>query len=182
MWIITGVTAAVLIVLAIVLHVMGQPSWCTCGLNLWTIDPWSGESSQNFGDAYTFSHVLHGFIFYLALWLVARKLPVRYRFLIAVLMEMAWEIFENTPFIINRYRDATAANMYTGDTVLNSIGDMLSAMLGFYLAWKLSWKWSVAIVLFIELILLILIRDNLTLNILMLVHPVQAIKMWQAGA
>ncbi len=164
---------------ALVLHLLGRIPYCECGIGLWTNNAWGTDTSQHFGDPYSFSHVLHGILFYLGLWIVARKLPVRYRFLIAVLLEIAWEILENTPLIINRYRAATASLDYFGDSILNATGDILFAMLGFWIAWKLPWKVTVIVTIIIELLMLYFIKDNLTLNILMLLYPVAAIRNWQ---
>ncbi len=172
----------ILAVFAFILHSMGRIPICECGFGLWTVEAWSTSTSQNFGDPYSFSHVLHGIIFYGLLWIFARRLPVRYRLIIAVLIEVAWEIFENTPFIINRYRAATASLDYFGDSILNSVGDVIFTMIGFWLAFRLPWKWTLAIVIAIELIMLYLIRDNLTLNILMLIAPIEAIRQWQMGS
>ena len=162
-----------------ILFWMGRIPFCECGLNLWTWSAWSSATSQHFGDPYSFSHILHGIIFFAGLWFLRKKLSLRLRFTIAVLIEIVWEIFENSSFIINRYRTATASLDYFGDSVLNATGDLLFAMLGFWIAWKLPWKWTLAIVVLIELIMLYLMRDNLTLNVIMLISPIDAIKEWQ---
>ncbi len=149
----------------------------------WEGNIWSGEQSQRFADPYSFSHIVHGLLFYAALWLLARRAPIRTRLLAAVLLEASWEVLENSPVIINRYRAVTISLGYTGDSVLNSISDVLMMMLGFLIAsrWRL-WA-SVALVIVFELGMLLAVRDNLTLNILMLVHPIEAIRTWQiAGA
>ena len=145
----------------------------------WEGDIWSSEQSQRFADPYSFTHIIHGLLFYCILWLAARKMPVRYRFLIAVIIEAVWEIMENSPLIIDRYRAVTISLGYVGDSVINSLSDILMMIIGFLLAarWKV-WM-SVALVIFIELILLLLMKDNLTLNIVMLVYPIEAIKSWQ---
>ncbi len=166
---------------ALALSLMGRIPYCACGFGLWTNSGWSASTSQHLGDPYSFSHVLHGIIFYGVLRLVAPRLSVRQRLLLAVLIEIAWELFENTPFVIERYRTATASLDYYGDSVLNSVGDVLSTIIGFWLAAKLSWKWTLAIAILIELIMLYFLRDNLTLNVLMLVYPVEAVKRWQTG-
>ena len=146
---------------------------------LWEGNIWSGECSQRLVDPYSFSHIAHGMLFYCGLWLVARKLPARQRFLIAVLLEAGWEILENSPFIINRYRQVTIALGYNGDSVLNSISDVVMMSLGFFLAWRLRPWITVAVLIAMEVGCAWWIRDNLTLNIIMLVHPVEAIKAWQ---
>jgi hypothetical protein len=176
---ITILLATILAVFAAVLHLMGRVPWCTCGFGLWTSGVWGIDTSQNLADPYSTSHILHGIIFYLALWYFTPRIPVRYRLILAVLLEIAWEILENSPFIINRYRTITASLNYYGDSILNSTGDVLCAILGFWLSYKLPWKVTLAISIAIEIIMLILYRDNLTLNVLMLLYPVEAIKNWQ---
>jgi hypothetical protein len=176
--------AAVLITAATaaLLYMMGRPPICTCGeIDLWINEANSSRTSQMLADWYSPSHIVHGFLFYAALWLVARKMPVERRFLIALTIEAAWEIVENTPMIINRYREATTALGYTGDSVLNSMSDIAMMGLGFLLARKLPVWVSVAIVLVLEVVPLIIIRDNLTLNVWMLLAPNEAVKAWQSG-
>lgn len=149
----------------------------------WESNIWSSEQSQRFADPYSFSHVLHGVLFYAGLWLLARRLPMRTRLLAAVVLEAAWEVLENSPIIINRYRAVTISLGYEGDSVLNSVSDVGMMMLGFLIAsrWRV-WA-SVALIIAFELGMLYAVRDNLTLNILMLVHPIDAIRTWQmAGA
>jgi len=146
---------------------------------LWEGDIWSAGNSQRFADPYSFSHIGHGLLFFAFLWVVARKLPVRHRLLIAVLLEAGWEILENSPVIINRYRAATIATGYSGDSVFNSMSDILMMGLGFLLASKVRPWQSAAILLAMELGCLIAVRDNLTLNVIMLIYPLQAIKAWQ---
>ena len=176
--------AAILIVAATaaLLWWMGRPPICTCGtIDLWVNEPNSSRTSQMLADWYSFSHIVHGLLFYAGLWLLFRKWPVERRFLVALAIEAAWEIVENTPLIINRYREETAALGYTGDSVLNSASDIAMMALGFLIARKLPLWWSVAIVLLLELIPLVVIRDNLTLNVWMLLAPNESIKVWQAG-
>jgi len=148
---------------------------------LWESNIWSSEQSQRFADPYSISHIVHGLLFYGLLWLAARRVPLRYRFLAAVLLEAALELLENSPLIINRYRAVTISLGYVGDSVLNSVSDVLMMSLGFLLAsrWRV-WA-SVAFVVAMEVGMLLWVRDNLTLNIIMLVHPIEAIKMWQMG-
>ena len=175
-------TAAVLIVVATaaILYLMGRPPICTCGeIDLWVGEVNSSRTSQMLSDWYSPSHIVHGFLFYAALSLIARKWPVERRFLGALVVEVAWEIVENTPLIINRYREATAALGYTGDSVLNSVSDIAMMGLGFLLARRLPVWVSVAIVLVLELVPFLMIRDNLTLNVVMLVWPLDAVKQWQ---
>lgn len=165
---------------AALLYLMGRPLICTCGeIDLWVGEVNSSRTSQMLSDWYSPSHIVHGFLFYAALWLVARKWPVERRFTVATIVEAAWEIVENTPMIINRYREATAALGYTGDSVLNSVSDIAMMGLGFLLARKLPVWASVAVVLVLELVPLLVIRDNLTLNVWMLLAPSDAIRDWQ---
>ena len=146
----------------------------------WESDVWSNENSQRVADAYSFSHIIHGIIFYAFLWLVARKLPMKYRFVIALLMEAGWELLENSPIIINRYREATIALGYVGDSVLNSVCDVGMVAIGFVIA-RFSRIWvSIAIIIVLEIGCLLWVRDNLTLNVIMLVAPVESIKVWQS--
>jgi hypothetical protein len=148
---------------------------------LWEGNIWSNTCSQRVADAYTFSHLGHGLIFFAFFWLVARRVPLRYRFLAAVVLEAGWEILENSPLIINRYRDATMALGYCGDSILNSISDILMMSLGFLLAWRLPVWASITLLLAMEIGCAIWVRDNLTLNVIMLIHPIEAIKAWQVG-
>ena len=171
-----------LIATAAILLAMGRPPICTCGtVDLWVAQANSSKTSQMLSDWYSASHIVHGFLFYVGLWFVFRRWPVERRFLAALSIEVAWEIVENTPMIINRYREATAALGYTGDSVLNSMSDIAMMGLGFFLARRLPVWASVAIVIVLELIPLFVIRDNLTLNIWMLLAPNDALKAWQAG-
>lgn len=148
----------------------------------WEPSIWSEFSSQRVADAYTFSHVAHGLIFFWFLLLVAPKLSTRARLVWAAIIEAAWEILENSPIIINRYREATAAQGYVGDSVLNSSADIVFACVGFLIAWRFGWKVGVALLLAMEIGTLVWVRDNLTLNVVMLAWPVEAIKEWQLEA
>jgi hypothetical protein len=132
-------------------------------------------------DWYSFSHIVHGLLFYAALWLVARRWPVEWRFLAALVVEATWEIVENTPMVIDRYREATAALGYSGDSVINSVSDILMMAVGFLVARKLPVWASIGLLVVLELIPLYVIRDNLTLNVWMLLWPNQAIAAWQAA-
>lgn len=132
-------------------------------------------------DWYSLSHIVHGLLFFALLWLVARRWPVQWRFLAALLIETAWEVTENTPFVIDRYRTATAALGYSGDSVINSLSDILMMCLGFLAARKLPVWGSIILVLVLEIVPLLVIRDNLTLNVWMLLAPSDALRAWQAG-
>ena len=146
----------------------------------WDNNVWSSENSQRVADAYSFSHIIHGMLFYAFLWLVARRLPLKYRFLAALIIEAGWELLENSPLIINRYREATIALGYVGDSVLNSVCDVGMMALGFLIA-RFSKVWvCISLIIIFELGCLWWVRDNLTLNVLMLVHPVQSVKEWQS--
>jgi hypothetical protein len=175
--------AGVLAVTIAVLLLMGREPICKCGtVKLWHGVVFSSENSQHITDWYSPSHVIHGFVFYGLLFLAAgRRLSVGARLILATTIEGAWEILENTPLIINRYREATIALDYFGDSVLNSTCDVLCMALGFVLASRLRVWTSVAIVVALELFVLYMIRDNLALNILMLVWPLDAVRQWQGG-
>lgn len=147
----------------------------------WEGSIWSNECSQRLVDPYSPSHVVHGMVFYGLLWLVARSLPVHGRFLIAVLLEAGWEILENSPLIIERYRQVTIALGYDGDSVLNSLSDIAMMSLGFLVAFRFRPWVTVAVLAAMEVGCALWIRDNLTLNIIMLVHPMEGIKTWQMG-
>ena len=147
----------------------------------WDGDIWSRENSQRVADAYSFSHLVHGILFFAALWLLARRIPVRYRFLLALLVEAGWEVLENSPLIIDRYRAATIAVGYVGDSILNSCSDVLMMALGFLFAHRVRVRTSVAAVIVMEVGCLLWVRDNLTLNVIMLIHPIDAIRAWQAA-
>ena len=166
---------------AAILLAMGRSPICACGtVELW--GPVGPKQSQMLMDWYSPSHFIHGLVFYGLAWLAFRHWSVEKRFILALLVEAGWEILENTPMVIDRYREATMALGYTGDSVLNSLSDIAMMALGFLVARKLPWWASLAIALALELLTLIVIRDNLALNVLMLVAPVDAIRTWQAGA
>jgi hypothetical protein len=169
--------AAVLILLA-----MGRTPVCTCGtIRFWHGQINSPENSQQLSDWYSLSHFIHGLIFYGVTWLALRKRPVGMRLALAVLIESGWEILENSPVIIDRYRAATIAIGYTGDSVLNSASDIAFMAFGFLVARKLPWWGSVALAIALELLALWVIRDNLTLNVWMLVAPSDAVRAWQSA-
>lgn len=176
--------AAILILAAVaaIELTMGRNPICTCGrIDLWVGARDSPQTSQMLADWYSLSHVVHGLIFYAALWLVARRWPLEWRFAAALIVEASWEVIENTPFVIDRYRTATAALGYTGDSIVNSLSDIVMMVAGFLLARKLPVWVSVALLVVLEVVPLFVIRDNLTLNVWMLLAPSEAIRSWQAG-
>jgi hypothetical protein len=176
------IAAGLVALQAAVLYAMGQPPICTCGtVKLWVGTVSGPENSQQITDWYSFSHVIHGIGLYFLLWLVAPRQPVGLRFALAVGLEAGWEMFENTPFIIDRYRQQALANGYFGDSVLNSVCDTLMAVLGFVFARRAPVWISVALVIALEAFVGFMIRDNLTLNIIQLIYPIDAIGHWQAG-
>jgi hypothetical protein len=180
-WIVLAVLAVIALTAIVERSIGRSPLGPDGRFGWWDGDIWSSENSQRVLDAYSFSHVVHGILFFAFLWLVARRLPVRYRFLIALLIEAGWEILENSPVIINRYREATIAQGYVGDSVLNSCSDVVMVALGFLFASRMRPWVSVTAVLVMEVVCLIWVRDNLTLNVIMLVHPIEAIKAWQSA-
>jgi len=171
---------AVIAIAAATLLAMDRPPICTCGeIALW--GPLGPKQSQMLADWYSPSHVVHGLIFYGILWLVARRQPVERRFLAALAVEAAWELIENTPMVIDRYRTATAALGYSGDSMINSLSDSAMMALGFLAARKLPLWASIAFLLALELVPLFVIRDNLFLNVWMLLAPSDAVRAWQSA-
>lgn len=154
---------------------MNRLIWCTCATpQFWIGDSASSHTSQHLFDPYSFSHFQHGIFFFALLTLIKRPFLS-----VALILEVLWEVLENTPYVIERYRTDTIALSYTGDSIINSLGDLFACYLGFLAASKLPWKFSLAVYLAIELIMLILIRDSLTLNVIMLLYPLESIKNWQ---
>ena len=161
---------------------MGRPAICTCGeVKLWVAEVHGPDNSQHLADWYTPSHIIHGFIFYGFGWMFLRANPPGDRLLAAILIEAGWEILENSQWVIDRYREATMALGYNGDSVINSLADIGWMVVGWAAARRLPVWATILIALAFEGLTLIIIRDNLALNVLMLVAPVEAIANWQAG-
>jgi hypothetical protein len=174
--------AAILAVHVTALRLEGHRWWCKCGEpSLWVSDTRSMHNSQHLLDPYSFSHVSHGMLFFgLCAWLLP-SVALGWRLVVATAIETVWEIVENTQFVIDRYRAATISLDYYGDSVGNSFGDVLSCLVGFLLARYLGLWRSIALLIVLELALLFWIRDNLLLNVVMLIHPIDAVKAWQNG-
>lgn len=176
------VVSVVLVGTAYGLHAQGRPWFCSCGYFLpWSGDPSSSDTSQHLLDPYSFTHLLHGFMFYGLLVWVATPLPLSWRLTLAVALEGLWEIVENSDYVIQRYREGTAALGYEGDAIVNSLGDMTACGVGFVLAYHLGARRTLALFVVTEVVLVLWIRDSLLLNILMLIYPVDAIRAWQMG-
>ncbi|HKR11381.1 MAG TPA: DUF2585 family protein [Pyrinomonadaceae bacterium] len=166
--------------LALALWGEGRMLFCSCGVfEVWVGDTCSSQNSQQLFDPYSFTHVLHGFLLFWLTTLVFRNLSSVWQLTLAAILEALWEVLENSHFIIDRYRTQTAALGYEGDTIVNSLGDLACAVIGFLIVRRLGWSRSLILFLLFELILLFWIRDSLLLQILMLIYPVNALKMWQ---
>ncbi|HYF10216.1 MAG TPA: DUF2585 family protein [Candidatus Paceibacterota bacterium] len=181
-WHYAALAASFLVLQGITLYVMGQPGICTCGyVKLWENVVLSPGNSQHLSDWYTFSHLAHGVIFYYLLSRFAPALPVGARLAVAFGVEIAWELFENTDMIINRYRESALAQGYVGDSILNSLMDTLAMATGFFAAWRFPVWLTVALLIGVELFAGYMIRDNLLLNIINLLHPFDFINDWQSA-
>ncbi|HJT27746.1 MAG TPA: DUF2585 family protein [Pyrinomonadaceae bacterium] len=172
--------ALVPLAMIVLLRAEGRMVLCACGhFALWVGDWCSSNTSQQLLDPYSFTHVLHGFLFFWLMALLFKRMPRVWQFWLALLLESAWEIFENTSFVINKYRTETAALGYQGDTIVNSLGDLACALIGFVIARQLGVRRSLIVFVVIEAILIFWIHDSLLLQILMLIRPMEAIKLWQ---
>ncbi len=174
------IAATIVLVMAVIEYSMGRLPICACGyVRLWHRVVFSSENSQHLFDWYTFTHILHGLGIYLLLSIFGKNIPVWKRFVLAVGIEASWEVLENTDMVINRYRAATISLDYFGDSIVNSIGDVIAMSTGFWFAAKRSPWLSLVLFVFLEVFLAVMIRDNLTINIIMLIHPIEALKVWQ---
>lgn len=164
------------------LYWQGRVWWCKVGdLAIWSSDIWASHNSQHFFDPYTFTHILHGVLYFWIIDFLFKEMPLRWKFFVVILVECLWELLENSNFIIERYRAVTISLDYFGDSILNSLSDVISCTFGAFLTYKLKFWRSLAFFVLTEITLLLLIRDNLTLNIIMLIYPIEAIKTWQMG-
>lgn len=177
-----GIAALLLLMQAGILWWFGQPLLCECGvLKAWEGNVWSPGNSQQLSDWYTFSHILHGLLFYWLLSLAFPKMRVAHRVLIALALEIGWEVAENTPYVIELYRRQALAVGYRGDSILNSLSDSFAMLAGFVMARRLPVWAAVAFALFAEALALYMIRDNLALNLLNFIHQFDTVSAWQAG-
>lgn len=171
---------AILAVAVVTLDLQGRVWWCQAGdYTPWSWDIWTAHNSQHILDPYTFTHILHGVLEFWLIGLVFWKVPLAWRFVIAIFIESSWEVAENSSYIINRYREETLSLNYFGDSIINSVADIAACAFGFYVAYKIKFWRSLAFFIATEVILLLTIRDSLIINIIMLIYPIEAIKLWQ---
>jgi len=172
----------ILLVTMFRLQQQGRLWICDCGrVYLWVGDIWSSDNSQHIFDPYSFSHVLHGVMSWAILMWLLPRLSLSWQLVITTFVEASWEVAENSAMIINRYRESTLALGYNGDTILNSIADIFCCIVGFAIALRLGYRRSLALFIVTELVMILWIKDSFLLNVLMLIYPIQAIKMWQMG-
>jgi hypothetical protein len=170
----------IVLLMGLMLWALGRLFICACGeFRIWAGDTCSSSNSQQLFDPYSFTHILHGFLLFWLIALLFRTLTPSWQLLLALALEAAWEVFENTKFVIDHYRTATAALGYQGDTIVNSFGDFVCALVGVLVARKLGLRWSLVAFFVVELVLLIWIKDSLLLQLLMLIRPVESLKLWQ---
>ncbi len=173
---------AIVIVAVVILNFQGRVWWCQVGDYVpWSWDIWSAHNSQHVIDPYLFTHILHGVLEFWLIELVFWKVPLAWRFVIAIFIESSWEVAENSTYIINRYREETVSLNYFGDSIINSFVDIAACAFGFFIAYKIRFWKSLALFMLTEIILILTIRDSLIINVIMLVYPVEAIKLWQIG-
>ncbi len=173
---------AIAVAAVVVLNLQGRVWWCQAGdYTPWSWDIWTSHNSQHILDPYTFTHILHGVLEYWLIGLVFWKVPLKWRFVIGIFIESSWEVAENTSYIINRYREETVSLDYFGDSIINSLADIASCALGFLIAHKIRFWKSLAFFLLTEAILIMTIRDSLIINLIMLIYPIEGIKLWQIG-
>jgi len=172
-----------LILTAVVLLLLqGRVWWCQAGdMVPWSWNIWSTHNSQHIIDPYSFTHVLHGVLEFWLIGLVFPRVPLAWRFFMAIFIESSWEVAENTSYVIQRYREETMSLDYFGDSIINSLADIVCCGLGFFIAYKLRFWKSLALFIATEVILILTIRDSLIINIIMLTWPIEALKNWQVG-
>ncbi len=171
---------SVLVTMIFLLRMQGRIWWCKIGdYSLWSGDIFGSHNSQHLFDPYSFTHVLHGFLGCWLITLIFRKVPFAWQLFLMIFFESCWELLENSSFVIERYRTATISLDYYGDSIINSISDVLCCSFGFWLAFKLKFRWSLGVFLLTEIVLIFLVHDSLLINILMLIYPIDAIKEWQ---
>lgn len=179
----TIIAASLITAIAVaLLRLQGRVWWCQQGdLSPWSWAINSPHNSQHIIDAYSFTHILHGILEFWLIGLVFRRVPLAWRFILAIFVEASWEVIENTDYVINRYREATISLDYFGDSIINSVADIACCALGFTIAYRLRFWKSLALFVATEIILILTIRDSLIINLIMLIYPLDAIKAWQIG-